>query len=67
MLSWNEVLGASILTLNRRTLPAHVLSTLAHSPLAYRFAGGLALILPAFVFIFVMRRYLLNLWGTTLR
>lgn len=67
VLSWNEVLGASILTLNRRTLPAHVLSTLGSSPLAYRFAGGLALILPAFVFIFVMRRYLLNLWGTTLR
>src|SRR5690606_13344181 len=39
VLSWNEVLGASILTLNRRTLTAHVLSTLSQSPLAYRFAG----------------------------
>jgi multiple sugar transport system permease protein len=67
VLSWNEVLGASILTLNRRTLPAHVLSTLAHSPLAFRFAGGLALIVPALVFILVMRRYLLNMWGATLR
>jgi multiple sugar transport system permease protein len=67
VLSWNEVLGASILTLNRRTLPAHVLSTLAHSPLAFRFAGGLAMILPALVFILIMRRYLLNMWGTTLR
>lgn len=67
VLSWNEILGASILTLNRRTLPAHVLSTLAHSPLAYRFAGGLALILPALVFILIMRRYLLNMWGATLR
>jgi multiple sugar transport system permease protein len=67
VLSWNEVLGASILTLNRRTLPAHVLSTLAHSPLAFRFAGGLALVLPALVFILVMRRYLLNMWGATLR
>lgn len=67
VLSWNEVLGASILTLNRRTLPAHVLSTLAHSPLAYRFAGGLALVLPAVVFILLMRRYLLNMWGATLR
>jgi multiple sugar transport system permease protein len=67
VLSWNEVLGASILTLNRRTLPAHVLSTLAHSPLAFRFAGGLALIVPALVFILVMRRYLTNMWGATLR
>lgn len=67
VLSWNEVLGASILTLNRRTLPAQVLATLADSPLAFRFAGGLALVLPALIFIAVIRRYLLNMWGTTLR
>ncbi len=67
VLSWNEVLGASILTLNRRTLPAQVLATLADSPLAFRFAGGLALVLPALIFIAVARRYLLNMWGTTLR
>jgi multiple sugar transport system permease protein len=67
VLSWNEVLGATILTLNQRTLPAHVLTTLSDSPLAYRFAGGLALVLPAVVFVAVMRRYLLNMWGTTLR
>jgi multiple sugar transport system permease protein len=67
VLSWNEVLGASILTLNRRTLPAQVLATLADSPLAFRFAGGLALVLPALIFIAVVRRYLLNMWSTTLR
>jgi multiple sugar transport system permease protein len=67
VLSWNEVLGASILTLNRRTLPAQVLATLADSPLAFRFAGGLALVIPALIFIAVARRYLLNMWGTTLR
>jgi multiple sugar transport system permease protein len=67
VLSWNEVLAATILTLNQRTLPAQVLTTLSDSPLAYRFAGGLALVLPAVVFIAVMRRYLLNMWGTTLR
>ena len=65
--SWNEVLGAAVLTLNRRTLPAQVLLTLPYSPLAYRFAGGFALVLPALVFIAVMRRYLLNMWGTTIR
>jgi multiple sugar transport system permease protein len=67
VLSWNEVLGATVLTLNQRTLPAQVLSSMADSPLAYRFAGGLALVLPALLFIAVMRRYLLNMWGTTLR
>jgi multiple sugar transport system permease protein len=67
VLSWNEVLGASILTLNRRTLPAQVFTTLADSPLAFRFAGGLALVLPALLFIALVRRYLLNMWGTTLR
>jgi multiple sugar transport system permease protein len=67
VLSWNEVLGATILTLNQRTLPAQVLTTLSDSPLAYRFAGGFALVLPAVVFIAIMRRYLLNMWGTTLR
>lgn len=65
--SWNEVLGAAILTLNRRTLPAQVLLTLPDSPLAFRFAGGFALVLPALVFIAVMRRYLLNMWSTTIR
>lgn len=65
--SWNEVLGASILTFDNRTLPAQVLSTLSISPLAFRFAAGFFLIIPAIVFIAVMRRYLLNMWGTTIR
>jgi multiple sugar transport system permease protein len=65
--SWNEVLGAAILTLNRRTLPAQVLTTLNDSPLPYRFAGGLALVLPALVFVALMRKYLLSMWSSTLR
>ncbi|XVQ09961.1 carbohydrate ABC transporter permease [Spirillospora sp. CA-255316] len=67
VLSWNEILGAAVLTLTHRTLPAQVLGSLQWSPLAYRFAGGFALVVPALLFIFVMRRYLLNMWGTTLR
>ncbi|MGW0515966.1 carbohydrate ABC transporter permease [Crossiella sp. NPDC003009] len=67
VLSWNEVLGAAVLTLGHRTLPAQVLASLADSPNAYRFAGGFVLVLPALLFIFLMRRYLLNMWGTTLR
>lgn len=63
VLSWNEVLAATVLTLGNRTLPAQVLTSLSNSPLAYRFAGGFALVVPALLFILLMRRYLLNMWG----
>ena len=52
-----------ILTLRNRTLPAYLLSSLNESPLQFRFAGGLFLIVPALVFIFVVRRYLFSMWG----
>jgi multiple sugar transport system permease protein len=64
VLSWNEVLGAGVLTIGHRTLPAQVLAALSDSPQSYRFAGGLALVLPALLFIFLMRRYLLSMWGS---
>ncbi|QWF77631.1 carbohydrate ABC transporter permease [Amycolatopsis sp. CA-230715] len=67
VLSWNEVLGAAVITLGHRTLPAQVLAALAEAPQSYRFAGGFALVVPALLFILVMRRYLVNMWGTTLR
>ncbi|MFF2346667.1 carbohydrate ABC transporter permease [Pseudarthrobacter sp. NPDC058119] len=67
VMSWNEVLGASILTLDHRTLPAQVLGSLSDSPLAYRFAGGFALVIPSIIFIALMRRYLTNMWGSTIR
>jgi multiple sugar transport system permease protein len=65
VISWNEVFAATILTLRNRTLPAHVLTMLNQSPLPFRFAGGFFMIVPALVFIFVIRRYLFNLWGIT--
>jgi multiple sugar transport system permease protein len=67
VLSWNEVFAAAILTVSNRTLPAQVLSALGDSPLAFRFAGGFALIVPALIFIFFIRRYLFNMWGTVVR
>jgi multiple sugar transport system permease protein len=67
VLSWNEVFGATILTVRNRTLPAHVLSFLNDSPLPVRFAGGFALIVPSLVFIFIIRRYLLNMWGRVVK
>jgi multiple sugar transport system permease protein len=67
VLSWNEVFASVILTVSNRTLPAQVLSSLGDSPLAYRFAGGFALIVPALIFIFFIRRYLFNMWGRVVR
>lgn len=67
VLSWNEVFAAGVLTLRDRTLPALMLSQLRQSPLDYRFAGGFAMIVPSLVFIAIMRRYLLNMWGSTIR
>lgn len=63
VISWNEVFAATILTLRQRTLPALVLNALNDSPLYFKFAGGFFMVVPAVVFIFFMRRYLLNLWG----
>jgi multiple sugar transport system permease protein len=67
VLSWNEVFAATILTVRNRTLPAHVLSFLNESALPVRFAGGFALIIPSLVFIFIIRRYLLNMWGRVVK
>jgi multiple sugar transport system permease protein len=63
VISWNEVLAASILTVRTRTLPAQVLASLSTSPLALKFVAALLLVLPAFVFIVLIRRYLRAAWG----
>jgi multiple sugar transport system permease protein len=69
VLSWNEVFAATILTLNNRTLPALIVNSVirAGAPLHYRFAGGFFMVLPALVIILLIRRYLLTLWGVTVR
>ena len=63
VISWNEVFAASVLTVRNRTLTAYLLTVLSESPMHYRFAGGLLLILPSVVFIFAVRRYLFAIWG----
>ncbi|MCS7068261.1 MAG: carbohydrate ABC transporter permease [Meiothermus sp.] len=63
VISWNEVFAATLLTLRERTLPAFLLTSLNDSPLPFRFAGGFFLIVPALIFIFIIRRYLFTLWG----
>ncbi|HIC96110.1 TPA: carbohydrate ABC transporter permease [Candidatus Bipolaricaulota bacterium] len=63
VVSWNEVFAAAILTLSNRTLPAQILVSLEVSPVYFKFAGGLFMVIPAMIFMFLMRRYLLQMWG----
>jgi multiple sugar transport system permease protein len=63
VMSWNEVFAASVLTIQNRTLPAQVLYALSQSSEPYQFAGGFFMLVPSMIFIFVIRRYLFNMWG----
>ncbi len=63
VMSWNEVFAASVLLVHNRTLPAQVLNTLDKSSQPYQFAGAFFMMIPALIFIFVIRRYLFNMWG----
>lgn len=63
VISWNEVFAAAVLTIENRTLPAFLLQGLAESPLHLKFAGGAVLVLPALLFIFLVRKYLFSMWG----
>ncbi len=72
VMSWNEVFVASILTLKNRTLPAQILSIMAGSsggaaPPYYKFAAAFIMTLPAMIFIFFARKYLVSMWGITLK
>jgi len=67
VLSWNEVFAAVILTLRERSLPALVLTQLNDSPIPFRFAAAWFMMAPSLIFIFVIRRYLLGLWGRVAR
>ncbi|MFT4148770.1 MAG: carbohydrate ABC transporter permease [Paracoccaceae bacterium] len=63
VISWNEVFAAAVLTIQNRTLTAFLLQSLDVSPLHLKFAGGAALVVPALVFIFAVRKYLFAMWG----
>jgi multiple sugar transport system permease protein len=67
VISWNEVFAASVLSARNRTLTAYLLSMLSESPLAYQFAGGLLLIVPTVLFIFLVRKHLFAVWGIASR
>lgn len=67
VLSWNEVFAAAVLTVRNQTLPARLIVQLNQSPLPFRFAGGFFILIPAIIFMFFVRRYLLSLWGIKLK
>lgn len=67
IMSWNEVFIASVLTLTQRTLPAFILVSAGAAPDFIKFAAGFIIVLPALIFVFIARRYLIALWGITLR
>lgn len=62
-ISWNEVFAAAVLTVQHQTLPAFLVQNLNSSPLPLKFAGGAALVVPALLFIFAVRKYLFAMWG----
>lgn len=64
VLSWNEVFAATMLTLINRTLPAEILYALNKSGDPFKFAGAFLMLIPALIFIFFIRRYLFNMWGS---
>ena len=61
-ISWNEVFAA-VLTIENRTLTAFLLQSINVSPPYLKFAGGAALVVPALIFIFAVRKYLFAMWG----
>ena len=63
VMSWNEVFAATLLTIRNRTLPALILYSLNKSSLQFQYAGGFFMLVPSLIFIFVIRRYLFNMWG----
>lgn len=72
VMSWNEVFVASVLTLSHRTLPAQILSIMAGSsggaaPDYYKFAAAFIMTLPAMLFVFFARKYLITMWGISLK
>ena len=67
VISWNEVFAAAVLTIENRTLPAFLLQGLGNAPLHLKFAGGAVLVLPALLFIFLVRKYLFSMWGSANR
>jgi multiple sugar transport system permease protein len=67
--SWNETIQAIILTQSNPTFPVVVYQTLvgAKSMINLAAAGGTAMALPALIFTWIIRNYILRMWsGSTI-
>ncbi len=67
IMSWNEVFMAAVLTLTNRTLPAFILTSAMAAPDIIKFAASFIMILPALIFVFIARKYLISMWGITVK
>lgn len=67
IMSWNEVFIASVLSLVNRTLPADILVSALAAPDPLKFAASFIIVVPALIFVLVARRYLVQIWGITVR
>ncbi len=67
VISWNEVFAAAVLTIENRTLTAFLLQSLNTSPMYLKFAGGALLVVPAAIFMFLIRKHLFAMWGISNR
>jgi multiple sugar transport system permease protein len=67
VISWNEVFAATILTLHNRTLPALIVARLEAPTLDFLYASAFFMILPALIFIYIVRKQLIRMWGITLQ
>jgi len=67
IISWNEVFASAVLTIQNRTLTAFLLQSLDYSPQHLKFAGGFLLVVPAAIFMFLIRKQLFAMWGISNR
>jgi len=67
VLSWNDVFAAAVLTLRNPTLPARILTSLTQASLPWQFAAAFVMLVPSLIVIFIIRRYLLGLWGRVVK
>ncbi len=67
VLSWNDVFAAAILTLRNPTLPARILTSLTQSSLPFQFAAAFIMLVPSLIVIFIIRKYLLGMWGRVVK
>ena len=67
IISWNEVFASAVLTIQNRTLTAFLLQSLDYSPTHLKFAGGALLVVPAAIFMFLIRKQLFAMWGISNR